>query len=240
MAERHPHFDHMQRALDWALVLDPEASDAVRIAAVTHDAERPIPTPTRRGTPRCRGRTPSTTAGTRSAARSSSANGCASRSRGGADRGGRAARQRARGGRLARGRHRAGGRLALLPRDDGLDPAEWIQSGRCSRRAPRARRATRSSASARSSCRRARRAAPLLEAALQRLAAVSAPGGGAGRDRARARGPDPGAGAGALPAHAGLPRPSKLRGALLPDPAGNPRRRRHALWAPATRRASAT
>jgi HD superfamily phosphohydrolase YqeK len=45
MAEQHPHFDHMQRALDWTLVLDPDASDAVQIAAVTHDAERAYPDP---------------------------------------------------------------------------------------------------------------------------------------------------------------------------------------------------
>lgn len=43
MAERHPHFRHMQRTLDWALEIDPEASEAVRIAAVTHDAERAYP-----------------------------------------------------------------------------------------------------------------------------------------------------------------------------------------------------
>jgi kynurenine formamidase len=43
MAERHPHFRHMQRTLDWALVLDPAAPEAVRIAAVTHDAERAYP-----------------------------------------------------------------------------------------------------------------------------------------------------------------------------------------------------
>ncbi len=45
MAERHPHFSHMQRALDWALELDPDASEAVQIAAVTHDAERAYPDP---------------------------------------------------------------------------------------------------------------------------------------------------------------------------------------------------
>jgi kynurenine formamidase len=45
MADQHPHFGHMQRALDWALVLDPNASDAVQIAAVTHDAERAYPDP---------------------------------------------------------------------------------------------------------------------------------------------------------------------------------------------------
>jgi kynurenine formamidase len=43
MAERHPHFRHMRRTLDWALELEPEAGEAVRIAAVTHDAERAYP-----------------------------------------------------------------------------------------------------------------------------------------------------------------------------------------------------
>jgi kynurenine formamidase len=43
MAERHPHFRHMQRTLDWAVEIDPQASEAVRIAAVTHDAERAYP-----------------------------------------------------------------------------------------------------------------------------------------------------------------------------------------------------
>jgi kynurenine formamidase len=43
MAELHPHFRHMQRTLDWAVELDPEASQAVLIAAVTHDAERAYP-----------------------------------------------------------------------------------------------------------------------------------------------------------------------------------------------------
>jgi kynurenine formamidase len=45
MAGRHPHFAHMQRTLDWALELDPDASEAVQIAAVTHDAERAYPDP---------------------------------------------------------------------------------------------------------------------------------------------------------------------------------------------------
>ncbi len=45
MAEVHPHFRHLQRTLDWALELDPQASEAVRIAAVTHDAERAYPEP---------------------------------------------------------------------------------------------------------------------------------------------------------------------------------------------------
>ena len=43
MAELHPHFRHMQRTLDWAVEIDPQAGEAVRIAAVTHDAERAYP-----------------------------------------------------------------------------------------------------------------------------------------------------------------------------------------------------
>jgi kynurenine formamidase len=43
MAECHPHFRHMQRTLDWAVEIDPSAGEAVRIAAVTHDAERAYP-----------------------------------------------------------------------------------------------------------------------------------------------------------------------------------------------------
>ena len=43
MADVHPHFRHMQRTLDWALEIDPDASEAVLIAAVTHDAERAYP-----------------------------------------------------------------------------------------------------------------------------------------------------------------------------------------------------
>ena len=43
MAEVHPHYRHMERALHWAEFIDPRASEAVRIAAVTHDAERAYP-----------------------------------------------------------------------------------------------------------------------------------------------------------------------------------------------------
>jgi len=43
MAEVHPHARHLERTLDWALELDPGASEAVRIAAVTHDVERAYP-----------------------------------------------------------------------------------------------------------------------------------------------------------------------------------------------------
>jgi kynurenine formamidase len=43
MDEVHPHYPHMERTLHWADRLDPDASEAVRIAAVTHDAERAYP-----------------------------------------------------------------------------------------------------------------------------------------------------------------------------------------------------
>ena len=35
--------EHLRRALDWLLVLDPDASEALRLAAVTHDMERHFP-----------------------------------------------------------------------------------------------------------------------------------------------------------------------------------------------------
>ena len=43
MDEVHPHALHLERTLDWLLVLDPEAGEAARIAAATHDAERAYP-----------------------------------------------------------------------------------------------------------------------------------------------------------------------------------------------------
>jgi len=43
MAEVHPHNRHLERTLDWLLVLDPGASEAARIAAATHDVERAYP-----------------------------------------------------------------------------------------------------------------------------------------------------------------------------------------------------
>jgi kynurenine formamidase len=43
MAEVHPHALHLERSLDWLLALDPDASEAARIAAVTHDVERAYP-----------------------------------------------------------------------------------------------------------------------------------------------------------------------------------------------------
>ena len=43
IADVHPHARHLQRTLDWLLELDPEAGEAVRIAAVTHYIERAYP-----------------------------------------------------------------------------------------------------------------------------------------------------------------------------------------------------
>ena len=43
MAEVHPHPRHLERTLDWLLDLDPDASEAARIAAATHDIERAFP-----------------------------------------------------------------------------------------------------------------------------------------------------------------------------------------------------
>lgn len=38
--EVHPHARHLDRTLDWLLVLEPDASEALRLAAVMHDIER--------------------------------------------------------------------------------------------------------------------------------------------------------------------------------------------------------
>ena len=43
VAEVHPHARHLERTLDWLLELDPDASEAARIAAATHDIERAYP-----------------------------------------------------------------------------------------------------------------------------------------------------------------------------------------------------
>jgi kynurenine formamidase len=43
VADVHPHARHLERTLDWLLELDPEASEAARIAAATHDIERAYP-----------------------------------------------------------------------------------------------------------------------------------------------------------------------------------------------------
>ncbi|HEV7752268.1 MAG TPA: hypothetical protein VGO71_12050 [Baekduia sp.] len=39
----HPHALHLVRARDWVLVIDPDAGEALRIAAVLHDVERAFP-----------------------------------------------------------------------------------------------------------------------------------------------------------------------------------------------------
>ena len=39
----HPHPYHLERTLAWLLELDPDAGDALQIAAVTHDIERAFP-----------------------------------------------------------------------------------------------------------------------------------------------------------------------------------------------------
>ena len=41
----HPHARHLDRTLEWTVELDPGASEALRIAAVTHDIERAFPDP---------------------------------------------------------------------------------------------------------------------------------------------------------------------------------------------------
>jgi kynurenine formamidase len=43
--EVHPHARHLTRTLDWVVELEPDASEALRIAAVTHDIERAFPDP---------------------------------------------------------------------------------------------------------------------------------------------------------------------------------------------------
>jgi hypothetical protein len=43
VSEVHPHPRHLARTLAWLLVLDPDAGEALRIAAVLHDIERAFP-----------------------------------------------------------------------------------------------------------------------------------------------------------------------------------------------------
>jgi hypothetical protein len=45
VALRHPHERHLLRTEDWALTLEPGASERLRLAAVLHDIERAIPAP---------------------------------------------------------------------------------------------------------------------------------------------------------------------------------------------------
>jgi hypothetical protein len=41
----HPHAHHLERTHDWLLVIDPDATEAMRIAAAVHDIERAFPDP---------------------------------------------------------------------------------------------------------------------------------------------------------------------------------------------------
>jgi hypothetical protein len=45
VSEVHPHARHLLRAEDWVVVLDPDASEALRLAAALHDIERAFPDP---------------------------------------------------------------------------------------------------------------------------------------------------------------------------------------------------
>lgn len=45
MQRVHPHARHLERTLDWLLVLNPNASLALRLAAMAHDIERAFPPP---------------------------------------------------------------------------------------------------------------------------------------------------------------------------------------------------
>jgi kynurenine formamidase len=48
VADVHPHLRHLERTRDWVVELDPGASEALRIAALTHDIERAFPDPEQR------------------------------------------------------------------------------------------------------------------------------------------------------------------------------------------------
>jgi hypothetical protein len=43
VAEVHPHARHLERTHDWLVVLDPDATEGMRIAAAVHDIERAFP-----------------------------------------------------------------------------------------------------------------------------------------------------------------------------------------------------
>jgi hypothetical protein len=45
VADVHPHARHLLRTEDWAVVLDPGASEQLRLAAALHDIERAFPDP---------------------------------------------------------------------------------------------------------------------------------------------------------------------------------------------------
>ena len=242
MAERHPHFDHMQRALDWAIVLDPDASEAVRIAAVTHDAERAYPDPdspwdsavswadpeyNRWHQERCarivgewlreQGAEPALTEEVE-----------------------RLVSVHEEGGWPEADIVQAADSLSFLETMVWI-LAEWIQSGRCTRESSRGQGAPLARAhQPASSCGRARRPSRLLAAALQRLAAVSTPAEVLAATGARARrGASCGSRGRASRACPSFPdiRPSRCS-PTGPRRASVPRATRPG--APATRRASAT
>jgi hypothetical protein len=43
MADVHPHARHLERTVDYVLELEPDAAEAIRIAAAVHDVERAYP-----------------------------------------------------------------------------------------------------------------------------------------------------------------------------------------------------
>ncbi len=45
VASVHPHLRHLERTRDWLVQLDPNASEALQVAALTHDIERAFPDP---------------------------------------------------------------------------------------------------------------------------------------------------------------------------------------------------
>ena len=96
------------------------ASEAVQIAAVTHDAERAYPDRAAGWDSAVSWADPEYNRWHQERCAQIVAEWLREQRRGRrAERGGREARAGARGGRLARGRHGAGRRLALVPRDDG-------------------------------------------------------------------------------------------------------------------------
>ena len=56
VAASHPHPLHLERTRDWLLALEPNASDALQLAAVLHDIERAVPEPEPSSRPRSRAR----------------------------------------------------------------------------------------------------------------------------------------------------------------------------------------
>ena len=234
--------------------LDPDASEALRIAAVTHDIERAFPDPeatwdsardwdspayNRWHQDRCADLV------ARLAARAGR------RRRAGARH--RRARPRARGRRLAGGGHAAGGRLALASstrwsrscsagrergyaRQRGRQAAPLVGPDRArTRRAPARSRRRWSSARSPSSAPTAGSSRHGTPAADRRRAQT--PSGCWPRPALVRSGPRVPARARALPRHAAVPRPPAVPGPLLPHAAGDPRGGRPALGAGQRRRA---